>query len=166
MYIFMAGAVALAFYYFIGLRHEPVSYTEPLQPPTEAPPSKIWHEPPYKTGVPEKYYLMANTSERASAVIVILARNRDLRGVVSSMTQFEAKFNRKFGYPYVFLNEVLFTEEFKREVSALTAASVKFGLIPHDHWYQPDWIDEARASAVRQRMGPILYGGWCCIAVV
>ncbi|KAF8193894.1 glycolipid 2-alpha-mannosyltransferase-domain-containing protein [Mycena galopus ATCC 62051] len=120
---------------------------------------RIWTEPPYKTGVPEKYYDMANTSQRASAVIVILARNRDLSGAVSSLSQFEAKFNHKFGYPYVFLNEVPFTEEFKRETSALTTASVKFGLIPAEHWFQPEWIDEPRASAVRQPMGPILYGG-------
>ncbi|KAF7355951.1 Glycosyltransferase family 15 protein [Mycena venus] len=158
MYIFMAFAVALALYYFLAMRHKSTSQARPPQPPHRVPPQKNWHEPPYKTRVPEKYYLMANTSQRASAVIVILARNRDLRGVVSSITQFEAKFNHKFGYPYVFLNEVPFTEEFKKEVSALTTASVKFGLIPHEHWFQPDWIDEARASAVRHRMGPILYG--------
>ncbi|KAJ7931325.1 glycosyltransferase family 15 protein [Mycena leptocephala] len=157
IYVFMV-VVALALYYFSGLRHESGTPPQPPQPLHELPSSIVWHEPPYKTPIPEKYYLTANTSQRASAVIVILARNRELQGVVFSMTQLEDKFNRKFGYPYVFLNEEPFTEDFKQGVSAITTAPVQFGLIPAEHWYQPPWIDEAKASAARQRMGPILYG--------
>ncbi|KAJ7065502.1 glycosyltransferase family 15 protein [Mycena amicta] len=125
---------------------------------------KAWHEPPYRTPVPEKYFLANNETEpsrRASAVIVSLARNSDLNGIVRSMTLMEDKFNRRFGYPYVFLNEEPFTEEFKRSVSLLTTSRVEFGLIPHEHWFQPDWIDEEKAKQSRNWMvsNNIIYGG-------
>ncbi|KAJ7151885.1 glycolipid 2-alpha-mannosyltransferase-domain-containing protein, partial [Mycena crocata] len=80
------------------------------------------------------------------------ARNRNLPGVVSSITQLKATFNSKVGYPYVFLNEEPFTEESRREITALIAAPVQFVLIPPEHWHQPSWIDEARASAAKSRM--------------
>jgi hypothetical protein len=42
--------------------------------PESPQPLKVWHEPPYKTPVPEKYYLKPNTKfpKRASAAIVML----------------------------------------------------------------------------------------------
>lgn len=43
----------------------------------------------------------------------------------------------------------------------LTSAKMEFGVIPHDHWYQPDWIDEAKATESRNEMvaNNIIYGG-------
>lgn len=43
----------------------------------------------------------------------------------------------------------------------MTDVPVTFGLIAHDDWFQPDWIDEERAKAgrddlVRQK---VIYGG-------
>ncbi|OBZ75120.1 Glycolipid 2-alpha-mannosyltransferase 2 [Grifola frondosa] len=69
--------------------------------------------------------------------------------------------NKPLGYPYVFLNEEPFTKEFKERVSALTDAKVEFGLIPKEDWYQPNWIDEDRASAARLDMiqNKVIYGG-------
>ena len=48
-----------------------------------------------------------------------------------------------------------------RRITELTDAPVSFGLIEHDHWYQPDWIDEERAKAGREKMvaDNIIYGG-------
>lgn len=90
---------------------------------------------------------------------------------------------RNYQYPWVFLNEVEFTEDFKRlaslflwpsrlvfnidhlarqrRVSVLTDANVTFGVIPKDHWYQPDWIDEERATEGRNKLVQqnIIYGG-------
>ncbi|EEB97131.1 hypothetical protein MPER_03607, partial [Moniliophthora perniciosa FA553] len=89
------------------------------------------------------------------------ARNSDLNGIITSMKQEGARFNKKFQYPYVFLNEEAFSDEFKKRVSELTDAEVKFGLIPHDHWFQPDWIDEDKARASREDMvkNSVIYGG-------
>lgn len=48
-----------------------------------------------------------------------------------------------------------------RRVSILIQSPVTFLQIPHDHWYQPDWIDEARATDGRNKMvmKNIIYGG-------
>lgn len=42
------------------------------------------------------------------------ARNNDLNGVVSSLKQMEDRFNKKFQYPYVFLNDRPFDAAFKK----------------------------------------------------
>ncbi|KIJ62421.1 glycosyltransferase family 15 protein [Hydnomerulius pinastri MD-312] len=101
-----------------------------------------------------------NASERANATFVILCRNSNLRGVIQSVRDVEDRFNRKYGYPYVFLNEEPFDEEFKRRVSVLSAAPMEFGTIPKEHWYAPPWIDEQKAAAARKKMGEdgIIYG--------
>ena len=51
---------------------------------------------------------------KANATFVILVRNSDLKDIVESLKQIEDRFNRQFHYPYVFLNEKPFSEEFKR----------------------------------------------------
>ncbi|CUA74451.1 hypothetical protein RSOLAG22IIIB_05561 [Rhizoctonia solani] len=87
---------------------------------------------------------------RANAVLVFLSRNSDLAGVMQSMKYMEDRFNKKFNYPYVFLNDVPFNKRFKYHTSLLTNANVSYGLIESSHWNQPDWIDEAKATAGRQ----------------
>jgi hypothetical protein len=44
---------------------------------------------------------------------IFIARNVDLPYVISSMKQLEDRFNGKFGYPYVFLNDEPFSDEFR-----------------------------------------------------
>lgn len=53
---------------------------------------------------------------KANATFVMLVRNSDLAGIMSSMKQVEDRFNRKFQYPYVFLNDEPFTQGFKKYV--------------------------------------------------
>ncbi|KAF8238655.1 glycosyltransferase family 15 protein [Tricholoma matsutake] len=120
--------------------------------------------PSYKEPVPEEYYIQNKTSppqRKANAAFVILARNGDLDGVITSVKQMEDRFNKKFQYPYVFLNEQPFDDRFKKRVAALTAATVQFGLVPADHWTQPSWINETKASAARESMAKnnVIYGG-------
>jgi len=47
-------------------------------------------------------------------VILTLARNSELEGAVSSVKQLEENFNRRYHYPWVFLNDEPFSEEFKQ----------------------------------------------------
>lgn len=122
-------------------------------------------QPPYKTPVGEEYHHGPEAHEpierKANATFVFLARNTDINGVVVSMKQMEDRFNKRFQYPYVFLNEQPFTAEFKKRVTELTDAPIKFGLIPHDHWYQPASINETTAKANRDDMvkNSVIYGG-------
>ncbi|CAK5265628.1 unnamed protein product [Mycena citricolor] len=103
----------------------------------------------------------SGNSTRANATFVMLARNSDVNGAVQSIRSIEDRFNRDYGYPYVFLNEEPWTDDFKKRVSAVTRAPVSFGVIPRDWWYQPDWIDETKATAGRKKMEDqgIIYAG-------
>ncbi|KAJ7880159.1 glycosyltransferase family 15 protein [Mycena leptocephala] len=169
-YVVLAVAILISLHYILSFSHEGYGRATSLdsltRPWWQGSPGqtdgKVWHEPPYKTPVPEKYYMKNGTMDRkANAVIVMLARNGDLGGVIKSMSQLEAKFNRNFGYPYVFLNEEPFSTEFRRSVKELTQNNIEFGLIPRNHWFQPDSIDEEKAAASRQNMvdNGVIYGG-------
>lgn len=50
--------------------------------------------------------------QRVRAAIVVLARDSDCEGVLRSMARMEQRFNAKFGYPYVFLNNDPFGADF------------------------------------------------------
>jgi alpha 1,2-mannosyltransferase len=89
---------------------------------------------------------MEEKDVREKAAFVVLVRNKELEGWLSSMRELEDRFNRKFNYPYVFLNEQNFTQEFKDQVKSHTKAEVKFGLIPTEHWSIPSWIDKKKAQ--------------------
>lgn len=52
----------------------------------------------------------------ANATLLMLARNSDLKMAANSVIELEKKFNQYFGYPWVFLNEVEFSDEFKQLV--------------------------------------------------
>lgn len=54
-----------------------------------------------------------NGHKRANATMLMLARNSDLNGVLQSVREAEDRFNREFQYPWVFLNEEEFSEDFK-----------------------------------------------------
>jgi alpha 1,2-mannosyltransferase len=73
--------------------------------------------PPYKIPLSDEYYSHPNVTfvhgRKANATIVMLARNNDLSGIIVSMKQLEDRFNKKYQYPYVFLNEQPFSDEFK-----------------------------------------------------
>lgn len=85
---------------------------------------------------------------------------------------------RQIDFPSTVLNDQPFTDEFKaydlihlrlgfpwsvdfRRITQLTSAPVHFGLIAPEVWNQPDWIDEAKASAAREDMmkNSVIYGG-------
>lgn len=89
-------------------------------------------------------------SRRANATLVMLARNTEIEEVAYSMKQMEDRFNKKFNYPWVFLNDKPFSDEFINRTSILTNANTSYGLIPQEHWEQPEWIDEAKAKGYRR----------------
>lgn len=99
---------------------------------------------------------------KANAVVIILCRNTDLLGISKALRNFEQKFNAKFGYPYVFLNDVPFTDVFKSGIEQLNlVGSSQFGHIPTEHWSYPSWIDreKARLSRVNLQKKKVIYGG-------
>lgn len=68
-----------------------------------------------------------NTTPRADAALISLVRNSELNGLISSMRYMEKSFNSKFNYPWVFFNDVPFTQEFKDRTQAETNAPCTYG---------------------------------------
>lgn len=105
--------------------------------------------------------LLENNPNRVKAAFVILARNSDLTGIRQSIRQLEDRFNKHFNYPYVFLNEEYFSDEFKQKTKDLTKAQTFYGKIDQDMWGYPDFINQTYAAECRQDMHnrKIIYGG-------
>lgn len=100
------------------------------------------------SGLPTGVY----PGKRANATFVTLARNSDIWEIAKSIRHVEDRFNRKFNYDWVFLNDKPFDTQFKKVTTALTSGKAKYGLIPYEHWSFPDWIDQEKAKAVREDM--------------
>ncbi|EIW59990.1 glycosyltransferase family 15 protein [Trametes versicolor FP-101664 SS1] len=162
-YVVLVLGIIISLHFLLSFSHEEYGRATSLTNLSEHFGGAKTH-PPYQDGVPEDYYVTPNPSpkgRRANATFVFLARNSDLSGVAVSMKQVEDRFNKEFQYPYVFLNEEPFSEEFKDRVQTLTDSKIEFGLIPKEEWVQPEWIDEARATAARKDMMEknVIYGG-------
>ena len=97
---------------------------------------------------------------RANGVFVVLARNKELKGVVQSIRSIERHFNRWFHYPYVFLNDGEFNSTFKQTVMNYTSGTVEFGKLDPSMWGYPEWVDKdlAREGIRRQGDQAIMYG--------
>lgn len=97
---------------------------------------------------------------RMNATFVTLARNSDVWEIARSIRQVEDRFNRRFNYDWVFLNDKPFDEAFKKVTSSLVSGKTFYGEIPHEHWSFPEWIDQEKAKRVREEMKEkkIIYG--------
>ncbi|EGY19468.1 hypothetical protein VD0002_g8452 [Verticillium dahliae] len=101
------------------------------------------------------------TKPRANAAFVVLARNKELDGVVQSIKSIERHFNRWYHYPYVFLNDDEFNSTFKETVTNYTSGTVEFGKVGPEMWGFPDWIDPkvAKEGIAKQGDNAVMYGG-------
>ncbi|KAF8522291.1 glycosyltransferase family 15 protein [Hysterangium stoloniferum] len=159
-YVLLVLGIIISLHYILSFSHEEYGRATSLTRIADSFRGSSSERP----AVPEVYYrnsTVAPPERKARAAFVILARNGDLQGVLSSMKQMEDRFNKKFQYPYVFLNEVAFTDEFKKYTTEITGSPVSYGLIPREHWYQPKWINEDKAAISRENMvqNQVIYGG-------
>jgi alpha 1,2-mannosyltransferase len=102
---------------------------------------------------------------RVRAVILVLCRNSDLGQMMTTCENFERRWNKKYKYSYVFLNNEAWEGNFIKKISKIisngSGADVSFGIVPKEHWSYPEWIDQEKASKLRRQMGErgIAYGG-------
>lgn len=108
-----------------------------------------------KTGLAE-----TAPGERMNATFVTLARNSDVWEIARSIRQVEDRFNHRYNYDWVFLNDQPFDDTFKKVTTALTSGNTKYGEIPKEHWSFPEFIDQEKAQKVREDMAArkIIYG--------
>lgn len=97
---------------------------------------------------------------RMNATFVTLARNSDVWDIAESIRQVEDRFNRRYHYDWVFLNDKPFDDHFKKVTSSLVSGNTFYGEIPQEHWSFPEWIDQEKAKKVREDMAQrkIIYG--------
>ncbi|KAI7867917.1 nucleotide-diphospho-sugar transferase [Spinellus fusiger] len=110
----------------------------------------------------QEYARLSDLSRpRVKAGYVVLVRNRELQALRSSMRYLEDRFNHKYNYPWIFLNEEPFTKEFVEMTQKMTKAETHYGLVPEQHWSYPEWINQTLARECRENMAKegIMYGG-------
>lgn len=97
---------------------------------------------------------------KENAVILILCRNSDLADIISSLNDFENTFNKKYKYPYVFLNDDIFTNHFKEQIKKVISSTVEFGQLTKEQWGPPPWIDHKKMEQNMKQMknSKIIYG--------
>ena len=79
-----------------------------------------------------------------NATLFMLVRNSELHEALQSMREIEDRFNRHYRYPWTFLNDKLFTEDFKRLTAGIASGKVEYGQVPKEHWSLPSHIDEVK----------------------
>ena len=94
----------------------------------------------------------ANKAPRVKAGFITLVRNSELEELQKSMLEVEHRFNRKYNYPWIFLNDADFDDNFKKGVRKMTRAEIRFGKVGKEHWGYPDFIDQKKAADTRERM--------------
>ncbi|KAI9159044.1 O-glycoside alpha-1,2-mannosyltransferase [Paramyrothecium foliicola] len=142
---------------FIGHPNSPGRLLAPAGAPPAIRRISEKHDKVFVTGC-----LEPDTSKpRANAAFVILARNKELDGVIQSIKSVERHFNRWYHYPYVFLNDGEFNSTFRETVANYTSGNVEFGKVGPDMWGFPDWVDErvAKEGIAKQGDAAVMYGG-------
>ncbi|KAF4005871.1 Glycolipid 2-alpha-mannosyltransferase family protein [Saccharomyces cerevisiae] len=80
---------------------------------------------------------------KQNASFVMLTRNGELEDVIKTINSIEEHFNQWFHYPYVFLNDQPFEEDFKAKVRDVTVgALVEFGTIDEISWNFPSDVKD------------------------
>lgn len=98
--------------------------------------------------------------ERVNATFVTLARNSDIGNLAATIKQIEDRFNHKYNYDWVFLNDKDFDNNFKSIATRVVSGRARFGRVPSSQWSFPDHIDIEKAAKARQSMKEkkIIYG--------
>lgn len=95
---------------------------------------------------------------KENATLVMLVRNSELKGALLSMRSLEDRFNRNYKYPWVFLNDVPFDDEFIEQTSLMASGEVFYELIPELDWNPPPHIDLQKFEHNLQNSNHVIYG--------
>jgi alpha 1,2-mannosyltransferase len=95
-----------------------------------------------------------------NAALVMLVRNSELHEARFSMRGIEDRFNRRFGYDWIFLNDEPFSDEFKKLTSGLATGKAHYAVIPKKHWSIPSSINQTHMREEMQKLKDkdVIYG--------
>ncbi|CAN3359388.1 probable mannosyltransferase Yur1p [Diutina catenulata] len=153
MYPFFIGLLAL--YYYVVLNYHP-------QPQVYNGMAKGDPKPGTNAYIDIKFPKRDRSQlGKENATIVMLVRNEELDGALESIRSLEDRFNRNYRYPWVFMNDVAFTEEFKERTKLMVSGEAFYEVIPRDHWNPPPSINETRyQAAIDDSMKNSVLYGW------
>lgn len=95
-----------------------------------------------------------------NACIYMLVRNWELHEALQSIRKIEDRFNRKFRYPWVFLNDEYFTDEFKTLTAGMVSGHSYYGHIEPEVWGVPSHINQTKMDECIEEMtaNEVIYG--------
>lgn len=100
--------------------------------------------------------------DEPKACFVVLVKNSEIDDMSRSLVSYQEKFNHQYKYPWVFLNDEDFTQEFKERISNILdkdQTRYKFGKIDKKRsWSYPEWINEEEMINNREKMRSSFYG--------
>lgn len=94
-----------------------------------------------------------DTYGRENATFLVLCRNEEVFELLESIQSIQDRFNHRYNYDWVFLNDKAFDERFMYIVSQnVVQGKLSFGQIPREHWGYPSWVNQTYASEQRARL--------------
>ncbi|KAK9449053.1 putative alpha-1,2-mannosyltransferase [Limtongia smithiae] len=104
--------------------------------------------------------VVASDIVNEKAALVMLVRNSEVHEARTAIRSVEDRFNKRFHYPWIFLNDRPFSSEFIRMTKNLVSGNVSYGRVPPQHWSMPSWIDRQKARECMRIMGSkkVVYG--------
>lgn len=113
---------------------------------------------------PLSHYIIDQDKEevypKENATLLMLVRNRELEGALDAMRSLEDRFNHKYHYDWIFLNDVPFDESFKEATTAMASGKTKYDIIPPEDWNCPPFINQTKYDASVELMSKnnVIYG--------
>lgn len=92
-------------------------------------------------------FIWLEASFAFKATLYTLCRNSDLYEMLDTIINYESRFNHKFHYDWVFLNDEPFSDEFITFVSSYVSGNARFGEIDKAHWSIPNEINTSIMQA-------------------
>lgn len=96
---------------------------------------------------------IANTYTRENATFLVLCRNYEVFELLESIQSIQDRFNHRYSYDWVFLNDKAFDGRFMYTVSQyIPHGKLSFGQILPEHWGYPNWVNQTYAAEQRMRL--------------
>ncbi|CCE66256.1 hypothetical protein TPHA_0P00980 [Tetrapisispora phaffii CBS 4417] len=86
---------------------------------------------------------------KEDACLVMVTKNEELYDVLLTVKNVEDRFNLKYNYDWVFVNNIPFSEDFKFVIGEMVTGKVYFSTIPNKHWDVPAAVDKKKALDAR-----------------
>lgn len=91
--------------------------------------------------------------ERANATYLVLCRNNEVYELIETIQNMQDRFNSKYNYDWVFLNDKPFDGRFLYLISQfIPQGKLSFGQILPEHWGYPDWVNQTYAQEQRTKL--------------